>query len=265
LAHCPTKSKAAYREVREALDTNLIVEMLPQPDDYTCGPTCLHSVYRYHGDQIELAQVISEVGSVEGGGTLDVFLACHALRRGYTATIYTYNLQLFDPTWFRPRRADLADLLRKQMSLKDSPKLQVATEAYLEFLELGGHLRFEDLTGGLIRKYLSRSIPVLTGLSATYLHRAAREYGPDCEPDSVRGEPTGHFVVLCGYHKESREVLVADPLAPNPVAGDNRYVVSMERVICAILLGIVTYDANLLIIEPRKQRKQGSHAGLDRR
>ncbi len=256
---------AAYREVREALDTNLIVEMLPQPDDYTCGPTCLHSVYRYHGDQIDLTQVIAEVGRVEGGGTLDVFLACHALRRGYAATIYTYNLQLFDPTWFRPRRADLPDLLRRQMAFKDSPKLQVATAAYLEFLELGGHLRFEDLTGSLIRKYLSRSIPVLTGLSATYLHRAAREYGPECEPDSVRGEPTGHFVVLCGYHKESREVLVADPLAPNPVAGDNRYVVSMERVICSILLGIVTYDANLLIIEPRKQRKQGSHAGLDRR
>jgi hypothetical protein len=247
------------------LDTNLIVEMLPQPDDYTCGPTCLHSVYRYHGDQIDLEQVISEVGRVEGGGTLDVFLACHALRRGYTATIYTYNLALFDPTWFRPARPDLADLLLQQMEYKASPKLKVATRAYLEFLERGGQLRFEDLTGSLIRKYLSRSIPVLTGLSATYLHRAAREHGPNCEPDTVRGEPTGHFVVLCGYNRDTREVLVADPLAPNPVAGDNRYVVSIERVICAILLGILTYDANLLIIEPRKQRKQGSHGGIDHR
>jgi hypothetical protein len=247
------------------LDTNLIVEMLPQPDDYTCGPTCLHSVYRYHGDQIDLAQVISEVGRVDGGGTLDVFLACHALRRGYAATIYTYNLALFDPTWFRPARPDLADLLLQQMEYKASPKLKVATRAYLEFLERGGQLRFEDLTGSLIRKYLSRSIPVLTGLSATYLHRAAREYGPHCEADSVRGEPTGHFVVLCGYNRETREVLVADPLAPNPVAGDNRYVVSIDRVICAILLGILTYDANLLIIEPRKQRKQGSHGGIDHR
>ena len=95
-------------------------------------------------------------------------------------------------------------------------------------------------------------MPVLTGLSATYLHRTAREYGPTCEPDSVRGEPTGHFVVLCGYNKETREVLVADPLETNPVSGGNRYVVSIDRVICAILLGILTYDANLLIIEPRK-------------
>lgn len=226
--------------------------MLSQPDDYTCGPTCLHSVYRYHGDEIELAKVISEVPRVAGGGTLDVLLACHALRRGYEATIFTYNLQLFDPTWFRPARTDLAEMLQRQMEYKLSPILKVATRAYLEFLDLGGKLRFEDLTGALIRKYLGRSIPVLTGLSATFLHRMAREYGATCEPDSVRGEPTGHFVVLCGYNKESREVLVADPLATNPVSGGNRYVVSIDRVINAILLGIVTYDANLLIIEPQK-------------
>jgi hypothetical protein len=247
------------------LETNLIVEMLPQPDDYTCGPTCLHSVYRYHGDRIELGQVISEVPRVDGGGTLDVLLGCHALRRGYTATIFTYNLQLFDPTWFLPGRNDLADQLHRQMDYKSSPILKVATRAYLDFLELGGRIRFEDLTTGLIRKYLSRAIPVLTGLSATYLHRTAREFGPACDADGVRGEPTGHFVVLCGYNKETREVLVADPLATNPVSGSNRYVVSIDRVIGAILLGIITYDANLLIIEPRKSRKQGSYGGTDRR
>ena len=32
--------------------------------------------------------------------TLAVLLGCHALRRGYEATIYTFNLQVFDPTWF---------------------------------------------------------------------------------------------------------------------------------------------------------------------
>jgi hypothetical protein len=247
------------------VESKLIVEMLTQPDDYTCGPTCLHSVYRYHGDEVDLEQVISEVPRVAGGGTLDVLLGCHALRRGYDATIFTYNVQLFDPTWFRSEQTDLAENLRRQMECKPAPILRVATLAYLEFLELGGQLRFEDLTGALIRKYLSRSVPVLTGLSATYLHRTAREYGPLCEPDSVRGEPTGHFVVLCGYNKETREVLVADPLATNPVSGGNRYVVSIDRVICAILLGIITYDANLLIIEPRKVRKQGSHAGTDSR
>jgi hypothetical protein len=237
------------------LESKLTVDILPQPDDFTCGPTCLHSVYRYHGDDIGLDQVISEVSSLTSGGTLDVFLAVHALRRGYDAMIYTYNLQLFDPTWFASHDTDVGERLRRQMDFKPSPILRVATKAYLEFLELGGQLRFEDLTGALIRKYLNRSIPVLTGLSATYLHRSAREFGPECDPDDARGDPTGHFVVLCGYDRETRDVLVADPLERNPVSGSNRYVASIDRVICAILLGIITYDANLLIIKPRKQRK----------
>ncbi len=78
----------------------LHVDILPQPDDTTCGPTCLHAAYRYYGDIISLTQVIREVRKLKGGGTLAVFLACHALKRGYQAKIYTYNLHVFDPTWF---------------------------------------------------------------------------------------------------------------------------------------------------------------------
>ena len=33
----------------------------------------------------------------------------------------------------------------------------------------------EDLSGRLIRKYLKRDQPILTGLSSTFLYRTARE------------------------------------------------------------------------------------------
>lgn len=179
--------------------------MLPQPDGTTCGPTCLHAVYRYYGDELPLEQVIGEVSHLEEGGTLDVLLACHALRRGYQAKIFTYNLQIFDPTWFAKEEVDVGQRLREQMRVKSSPKLAVATEAYLEFLSHGGRLRLEDLTTALVRKYLNRGIPVLTGLSSTYLYRSAREHGPAADFDDVRGYPSGHFVVLCGYdHKEHK-------------------------------------------------------------
>lgn len=247
------------------METKLEFAILPQPDDVTCGPTCLHAVYRYYGDELPLEQVIAEVPHLAEGGTLDVLLACHALRRGYRAKIFTYNLHIFDPTWFVPRGPDIAERLRAQMLHKQSAKLALATRAYLEFLSLGGELRFEDLTTSLIRKYLNRGIPVLTGLSATYLHRSAREYGPKFVEDDVRGGPSGHFVVLCGYDREKRQVLVADPLESNPVSGSNQYLISIDRVICSILLGILTYDANLLIIEPRPTRSTGYHANVDRR
>lgn len=247
------------------MKTQLHLEILPQPDATTCGPTGLHALYRYYGDAISLDQVIAGVPMLPGGGTLSVLMACHALRRGYRATIFTYELQLFDPTWFRPGGPDISERLAAQMAVKDDPKLHVASRAYLEFLAMGGSLRLEDLTKSLIRGYLKRSIPIITGLSATYLYRTAREHGPGDEYDDIRGTPSGHFVVLCGYDRERRTVLVADPLHPNPVGSGQRYEIDLNRVICSILLGVTTYDANLLIIRPREEPKGGPHAAAHRR
>lgn len=233
------------------------VDILPQPDDTTCGPTCLHAVYRYFGDIISLTQLVREVRKLKGGGTLAVFLACHALKRGYRAKLYTYNLHVFDPTWFVEGRpvADIADRLRAQAQLKNVAKLKTATEGYLEFLSLGGELRFEDLTAGLLRKYLKRAIPVITGLCSTYLYRSMREVGSENRDDDIRGEPGGHFALLSGYNRQERSVLVADPYQLNPVSHSQYYSLSIERVICSILLGILTYDANFLIIEPKRNKK----------
>lgn len=228
--------------------------ILPQPDNITCGPTCLHAVYQYHGEELPLDQVIEEVPKLEAGGTLAVLMGCHALRRGYRAHIITSNLQVFDPTWFQDGAPPLSDRLRRQMMVKPWPKLQLASTAYLEFLALGGTISMEDLTTSLVRRYLKKSIPILTGLSATYLYRCAREFGPDCEADDLRGEPAGHFVVLCGYDKKNREVLVADPFYEHPFGPDHHYKVSAERVIRAILLGVLTYDSNLLIVQPQKAK-----------
>lgn len=243
--------------------TRLDFRILPQPDDSACGPTCLQAVYAYYGDELPLHQVIAEVPQLDDGGTLAVNLALHALRRGYRARIHTHNLQVFDPTWFDGRAVDLGERLRAQAAAKSKRKLHFATWAYLEFLELGGELRMVDLTRQLLRGILGRGAPILTGLSATWLYRCAREIGQPSVHDDVRGVPTGHFVVLCGYEKKARRVLVADPLEPNPVSSRNLYTVAIDRLISAILLGIVTYDANLLVITPREA--SAAHVDPDRR
>jgi hypothetical protein len=40
----------------------------------------------------------------------------------------------------------------------------------------------------------------------------------------------------------------------NPLVGSRYYAVQVQRLIGAILLGVMTYDANLLIIEPKRPR-----------
>jgi len=234
----------------------LLLDIDKQPDSTTCGPTSLQAVYQFYGDPISLADVIAQVTRLEGGGTLAVMLGLHALKRGYHATIYTYNLQVFDPTWFYANaHVDLQTKLRTQLLHKSSnQKLRFGTSGYLEFLELGGDIRFQDLTSGLIRSYLSRGIPILTGLSSTYLYNCSRYLlDEDNTPDDVRGESEGHFVVLYGYDKNRKKVMIADPLWPNPVSSDSQYYqVSFQRLLNSILLGMITYDANLLVIEKDK-------------
>ena len=98
-----------------------------QPDEVTCGPTCLHALYQYYDDKISLPQVIREVKSLKNGGTLAVMMGNHALKRGYQASIYTYNLNVMDPTWFKLSSRKIVENLRRQMRFKNKRrKLQVA-------------------------------------------------------------------------------------------------------------------------------------------
>ena len=226
-------------------------EIQRQPDDLTCGPTCLHAVYRYLGDELELERLISEIPQLGEGGTLEVMLGVHALRRGYRATLHTFNLRVFDPTWFT-ERASVESKLAAQLVARKHPKIRLASQNYLEFLRLGGRIRFGDLTSSTLRAPLRRGLPILTGLSATYLHRSMRELPETNQDDDLRGDPVGHFVVLCGYDADERMVQVADPLE-NPETGTSRYSAPIARVVGAIYLGVLTYDASCLVIEPRQR------------
>ena len=115
----------------------------------------------------------------------------------------------------------------------------------------------QDLTSDLIVRYLSRGVPIVTGLSSTFLYREKRTLNyPRSAPDDVRGHPQGHFVMLVGYDAAKREVLVADPLDENPPFHTAKYRLSMDRLMNAILLGILTHDANLLIVQPRKRSRR---------
>jgi hypothetical protein len=68
--------------------------------------------------------------------------------------------------------------------------------------------------------------------------------------DDVLGIPLGHFVVLCGFGADKEQVIVADPYKENPFYKNNYYQVKTSRLLNSIMLGMVTSDANFLVIEP---------------
>ncbi|MGQ0815705.1 MAG: hypothetical protein ACT4O1_14815 [Gemmatimonadota bacterium] len=242
------------RHERSAVARELNVERILQPDDVTCGPTCLRKVYRYYGDPTELANVLGALERNEDGGTLAVFLGIAALKKGYGARIFSYDLRIFDPTWFGLPTKGLTEKIFERFPYMTDEKRLRAAGAYIRFLEMGGELAFDELTPSLLKSIIDREHPVLAGLSATYLYRYSRErWDPHLRKhvdDDIRGEPTGHFVVISGYHNWGRTLTVIDPSEHVPVS-NGRISVDSDRLINAILLGDATYDAVLLEVWPK--------------
>jgi hypothetical protein len=227
----------------------LKVPRFTQPDATTCGPTCLAKVYSYYGYEKDLTDVIAETPRNPDGGTLAVNLGVSALKNGFEPTIYPFGHRIFDPTWRRLTRRRLIRKLEARYAAVESRRLRRAVSAYIAYLNLDGNIRFKEPRKQLFVDVLAGGDPILTGLSATYLYRTAREY--EDRYDDVRGESTGHFVVIAGYYPRTDRFVVVDPFENVPMSRRGRYSVSAERLIAAVLLGDVTYDAVALVLGPR--------------
>ncbi len=227
----------------------LRIKPFEQPDDVTCGPTCLAKVYHYYGYEKPLAEIIRETPRNPDGGTLAVNLGMSALANGFHPTLYPFGLRVFDPTWRQLRRRSLVTKLDRRARTVRSRRLRRAVRAYARYLKQGGDIRFPEPSRRLLVDLLRRGHPILTGLNSTYLYGTQREYRD--RYDDVRGEAVGHFVVVSGYYPRTDRFAVNDPFRRVPLSRRGRYLVAAERLVSAVLLGDGTYDAVLLVLGKR--------------
>ena len=200
---------------------SLQLHIQPQPDDTTCGPTCLDAIYRYYGQAVPLEDLIVAVPKTPSGGTADVYLANDALRRGFKVAIHTHNIRMFDPTWFAPG-VDIAQKLRAQKAAKgaERPVLTQLTPAYVEFLERGGELHFTDLNAAFLRRHLKRGVPVLTGPNVQNFQEIANEFHRE-----------GALVFVKDAAELAREIVsfVTDKARRDEVGGKGRALIEPNR------------------------------------
>lgn len=226
---------------------NLDVRRIEQPDDLTCGPTALLQVYRYLGLERTLAEVIKATRRNPDGGTLAVYLALSALAEGWRPTLYTFDLDVFDPTWAElPPREVIAKLEARIVEV-EGERLRRIVGAYADVLRQGGRVVLTDLDRRLLVDLLAAGRPILAGLSATWLYRGRRELAE--EPDDVGGWPVGHFVVVSGYRPDGDQFLVVDPSRDVPKARHGAYPVRWERLMASILLADATDDGVLMVLD----------------
>jgi hypothetical protein len=236
---------------------DLNVQRFLQPDDVTCGPTCLRKVYDFYGLRVDMDEIVDALERNEDGGTLAVYLGMAARRRGLHARIYSYDLHIFDPTWAVLAPRELLERVRARDAYLTDAKRKRAAAAYGRFLEMNGEIAFDELSPALLKSIIDRGHPVLAGLSATYLYRFPRErWDPlslQLVEDDVAGSPTGHFVVVSGYDHWGRRLTILDPSEHVPESDNGRVQVDSTRLINAIMLGDATYDAVLLELWPAQE------------
>ncbi|MEO7425487.1 MAG: cysteine peptidase family C39 domain-containing protein [Fibrobacteria bacterium] len=218
-----------------------------QPDDESCGITCLQAIYDYHDHPASLDKLKREIEHWQTGGTVAVNLARNALTHGFRAEIYTYNIKIFDPTWKGLDPKELAGKLKRRAGKIRSKKQKMVIGFYLDFLKKGGVLKFDDLDEELLNRLFKHHKPIICGLSATYLYQQVRETN-DCEENDIVGNPVGHFVVVSGWDPVTRSVTIQDPLRKNPISETGTYKLPFTKFSNAVMLGILTYDENLLVI-----------------
>jgi hypothetical protein len=237
-------SRPSRRQLHE-----LPVPRVVQPDDTTCGPSCLAQVAGFFGQQHTVPALAAGLSRLHHGGTLGVFLALRAMELGFEAAVYPLGVRVFDPTWWQLDAPALVDRLHRRRDTLTEPLDREVIDAWVRFLRAGGHLRFAELTPALLRGAIDRGHPLICGLNVTWLYRESREQD-DGTPDDVGGEQVGHFVTIAGYSGGGRRFDIRDPHWEAPYGVDGHYRVGAWQLIHAILIGDRTRDAVLVELWP---------------
>ena len=236
----------------------LNVPRYAQPDDVSCGPTCLAQVLAWYGDHRPIPALMARTPTTPDGGTLAVHLGQVALDLGYRARLHPFGARVFDPTWWELEDEEIALRLAQRAEGLQSPTARAEVEAWLRFLVSGGYIDFHEPSAKVLVRILSKGRPIICGLNATWLYREARTNPVTNADDDVHGHPMGHFVTVVGYTGRGLHFHVNDPSEEASVAvtgnsaheDPGRYPLRSDRLIHAILLGDATSDAVLLEIWP---------------
>ncbi|MCM8820060.1 MAG: hypothetical protein NC925_04615 [Candidatus Omnitrophica bacterium] len=154
-----------------------------------CGLTSLNLLFRYY----KISGIPKDLIRKNRNNSLWISdLGIIALKKGFKVNLFTYSQRIFKPEWFDlPKHRILQKLYRKEKNLL----INLARKSIIEFLKLGGEIKFKILNAKTLKFYIKNKKPLLMTVSSGIIHH--------------RSMPGGHFVVLIGYDK--RNFIILNP------------------------------------------------------
>jgi len=186
----------------------LKVPYIPQRKG-TCGSSSLQQVLAYYGVKLGLDEILKDIKKYKYG-TFMPYLGLYAKRLGFMPKIVTYDVKVFDPTWFGLLVGQIIKKLETRSREMDVPHVyRSECKAFVRYLKAGGAIEFDFIKKGRIIKELERKRPVIVDVCSTILHRKERKNRVKDKYSDTSGEPMYHAVVVSGHEKG--KFIIVDP------------------------------------------------------
>jgi len=202
-------------------------------------------------DQVkaEVPVYIDSQGKIRG--TSIGHMATYLIKQGFSATIHTVDIQIFDRSWNELSNHELVDRLHKRQPYLKHPEydaeiLAAMVDGYIQFLTAGGQLSMSLIDEAYLYQLLAKS-PFLAVISFNFLNQTAKyvlgKANDKPIPDSIKGAPGTHMVAVMGYQDHQFQIM-----DPDYEFGGLRWVDSNLLVGC-IYLAETDYDSMVISVQ----------------
>lgn len=225
------------------------LNILPQINHQLSGAETLRGIYAYYGEDISMDDLVVSTTRFSNRRLRPLALAIDALERGYAVTVHCCDTRIFDLSWMGLVSSELKEKLEYHKSKADSVHLTQTFDAYIQILEKGGTIDLSEINRAVIRKAVELKAPIIAAVSATHLFHSKREYLDSKDRpvlDDAKGKTAGHLVAVTAW--VGKEITLHDPYLANPITGKAKYKVYISRLMRSILLGVLSYDAQMVVI-----------------
>jgi len=114
-----------------------------------CSPYSFKQVFSYYNDEVDINELKKESQSRIDAGTWFSLPVLFAKKRGYRVDVYSNYLGVFDPTWSKLSKKEMAKKLMQRYQFKKKEKGQYI--GLVEFLKKGGNLYLKPITKEVIK------------------------------------------------------------------------------------------------------------------
>ena len=182
-------------------------------------------------------------------GTSLGHIAAYFATLGFSVTLHTVDVEIFDQSWGKISQKKLIENLKKRRPFVkharyDNDALDVIFDGYLSLLKLGGNIKLPLLNKKYIENLLANG-PVYAVVSYNFLNSSPKfslDKHNKLTEDSIKGEPATHAIVLAGLNED--KFLIVDP---DEIYGGKRWI-SSERLIGSIYLAETDFDCLLITL-----------------